>query len=203
MKTEIDENLIYSVHEEVAIEDFAEVSLLFLAEQLHLIKINKTARKIIDLMDGSTKIHQIIKKISTEFNMDEENIRPEILALILNMISENVIYPEVKLLKNGRKLMSKAPKFMANPDVSLRIEDDDGAILFNPDSDSTQIINPIGLEIWKFLERQPNTLAKVVSYIKDIYDDAPKDEVEKDVEDFIMNLHSKGFIGEIVDDETG
>lgn len=200
MSLRIDENLKYSVHEEVAIENFPEISLLFLSKQLRLIKINKTAGKIIDLMDGHNRIHEIIKKISSEFDMEEENVRLEVLELISNMISEGAIYPEVKLLKNGEKIMSKTPKFMANPDVSCRIEDEDGAILFNPDSDSTQIINPIGLEIWRFLERHPGTLSKVVSYIKDICENAPADEVKKDVNEFVMNLHSKGFIGEVIDE---
>ena len=97
--------------------------------------------------------------------------------------------------------MSDSTKFMANPDVSCRIEDEEGAILFNPDSDSTQVINPIGLDIWKSIERNPRTLSEVISHIVDIYENVPAENVEEDVEGFIMNLHSKGFIGEVVDEK--
>ena len=96
--------------------------------------------------------------------------------------------------------MNENNKFMANPDVSCRIEDEEGAILFNPNSDSTQVINPVGLDIWKSIERHPRLLSEVVAYIKDLYEDSPENEVEKDVEGFIMNLHAKGFIGEVVDE---
>ena len=91
---------------------------------------------------------------------------------------------------------------MANPDVSCRTEDEEGAILFNPDSDSTQVINPIGLDIWKSLERHPRTLSEVISHIMDIYENVPEDNIKEDIENFVMKLHSKGFIGEIIDDET-
>ncbi len=96
--------------------------------------------------------------------------------------------------------MNNEKKWLANPDVSCRIEDEDGAILFNPDTDSIQVINPIGLDIWRSVEKDPRTLSEVVSQIKEIYEDVPDDKVEKDVEEFINNLHIKGFIGEVADE---
>ena len=96
--------------------------------------------------------------------------------------------------------MSELKKWLANPDVSCRVEDEDGAILFNPDIDSTQVINPIGLDIWRLIEKHPKRIEQVVSDIKEMYEDAPKDKVEKDVEEFIKDLITKGFIGEIIDE---
>ena len=197
----IDQNLNYSVSPEVAIEDFSDISLLFLAGQLRLLEINSTAKSVLSLMNGLKNIKDIIKSISTNFNIDAEKISPEILDLIAIMISEGVIYPEVKLKKNGELNMSENTKFIANPDVSCRIEDEEGAILFNPDSDSTQVINPIGLDIWKSIERHPRTISEVISHIVDIYENVPSESVKEDVEGFIMNLHSKGFIGEVVDEK--
>lgn len=201
MSMKIDENLKYSVREEVAIEDFPDISLLFMAGQLRLLEINNTAKMVLNLMNGQKNIKEVIRNISIEFDIDAEKISPEIKDLIAYMISEGVIYPEVKLVKNGEINMSDSTKFMANPDVSCRIEDEEGAILFNPDSDSTQVINPIGLDIWKSIERNPRTLSEVISHIVDIYENVPAENVEEDVEGFIMNLHSKGFIGEVVDEK--
>ncbi len=195
----IDENLKFSISAEVAIEDFNEVSLVFLAEQLRLLEINRTTKTILDQMDGKTSAKDIIKGISAEFKEDKDKIKSDISEIILNMIFEGVIYPEVKFIKNGELNMSKKTKFLVNPDVSCRIEDDDGAILFNPDSDSAQIVNTIGLDIWRALEKLPKTLDEVVSNIKDIYENAPSDDVEKDVISFVKDLHAKGFIGEVVD----
>lgn len=96
--------------------------------------------------------------------------------------------------------MKNKKKYLANPDVSCRVEDEDGAILFNPDTDSTQVINTIGLDIWRSIEKDPKSLEDVVLYIKDIYEDVPESDVERDVEEFVLDLHGKGFIGELVDE---
>ena len=200
MPLRIDQELKYSINEEVAIEDFPDISLLFLASQLRLLEINNTTKRVLTLMDGRKSIQEIINKIGDEFYVYPEEINLEISEVIANMISEGVLYPNVELKVYGEINMSENTKFMANPDVSCRIEDEEGAILFNPDSDSTQVINPIGLDIWRSLERHPRSLSEVISHLKEIYEDVPEDNVGKDVEEFIKNLHSKGFIGEVVDE---
>jgi len=196
----IDQRLKYSVSGEVTVEEFPGAFLVFLARQLRLIEINRTAKMVLDLMDGERTIGEIVHRIASEFDIDENTVGIDVSGILFDMISEGVICPEVKLRINGELNMSENKKFMANPDVSCRIEDEDGAILFNPDSDSTQVINPIGLDIWRSVERHPRFLSEVVAHIKDLYEDAPENEVEKDVEEFVMNLHAKGFVGEVVDE---
>jgi len=200
MRLNVDENLKFFVRDEVAIEDFSDVSLLFLAEQLRLLEINSTTRDILKLMDGNRRVKEIIDEISDDFKKNRNDVEPEIVELIENMISEGVLYPNVKFKQSGEVNMGKITKFLTNPDVSCRIEDEDGAVLFNPDSDSAQIINQIGLDIWRSLEKHPRSLSEIISYIKSIYESAPEDDVRKDVEGFVMDLNSKGFIGEVVDE---
>jgi len=197
----IDKNLKYSVNEEVIIEEFPDTFLLFCAKKLKLLKINSVTKLILDLMNGVRSIGKIVETIAEKFELNKDDIAHDVSITVLKMISEDVIFPVVKIIYNGELDMDENTKLMANPDVSCRVEDEDGAILFNPDTDSTQIINPIGLDIWRALERHPKTLSDVVSHIKNLYNDAPSDQVSKDVEEFIMNLHTKGFIGEIVDEK--
>lgn len=89
--------------------------------------------------------------------------------------------------------------FIANPVVSCRIEGEDGAILFNPDTDDTLLINPSGLSIWKFLA-QPCTIDDIVSYLVMTFGGSlDHSAVKQDVETFIREL-APDFISEVDDD---
>jgi hypothetical protein len=196
----LNENFRYVLHEEAAIEDFDDGSLVFLCKQLQLIEINKTARKILEMMDGKQNLKKIIKSTALNFRISEEEAREDILRLVDEMGSKGVLKPIVKLRMNGRRKMEKKTNFLANPDVSFREENEDGALLFNPDTDALQIINPIGQLIWKFLTAHPRTRDDVIGHIKEMCEDVPDDKVEADVDEFLKDLHNKGFIGEVVDD---
>jgi hypothetical protein len=58
-----------------------------------------------------------------------------------------------------------------NPDVVLREEDPDGALLFNPDTNQIRVINSTGLFIWKHCD------------------------VEGQVKVFVYDMQSNGFLG--------
>jgi len=196
----LNENLRYMLPEEVAIEDFDDNSLVFLCMKLKLIEINKSARKILAWMDGKRNLRQIIQATAREFSITENEAREDIQKLVDDLGSKGVLKPKVKLRINGGRKMEKTSSFLANPDVSLREENDDGALLFNPDTDALLIINPIGELIWKFLTVYPRTRADVIEHLKEICDDVPADKVEADVDEFLKDLHNRGFIGEVVDD---
>ncbi len=181
-------------------EDFQNISLIFLADQMRLMEINPTARKVLDYTDSKKTIYEVTEQIQDELNVKSNSFRKDMLDLISTFIESGVLNTVVRLKYEGEFKMNETTKYMANPDVSCRIEDEDGAILFNPDNDSTQVVNPIGLDIWRSVEKLPRSLNEIVIHIKEIYEDAPEDQVEKDVENFILNLHSKGFIGEVVDE---
>ena len=85
---------------------------------------------------------------------------------------------------------------VANPTVSCRIEGEDGALLFNPDTDNTLLINPIGLSVWAFLA-QPHSVDDIVSYLTTLFSESPDHSVVmQDVEAFIGELAPE-FISEV------
>jgi len=85
---------------------------------------------------------------------------------------------------------------VANATVSCRIEGEDGALLFNPDTDNTLLINPVGLSVWTFLA-QPRTVDDIVSYLTTLFSDNPDHSVVKqDVETFIREL-VPDFVSEV------
>ncbi|MGZ4846516.1 MAG: PqqD family peptide modification chaperone [Halobacteriota archaeon] len=90
---------------------------------------------------------------------------------------------------------------VANPVVSCRVEREEGAVLFNPDTDDVLLINPTGLAIWKFLD-QPHAIDDIVSHLKSIFKGGQHlSEMKQDVEAFIREL-APDFIFEAVDDVT-
>ena len=85
-------------------------------------------------------------------------------------------------------------KFICNPDVVLREEDEDGALLFNPDTNQVKVINNTALFIWKLCDGS-RSLAEMIANLKEAFDEVPGDQVEKDVQDFIADMTGSGFIG--------
>ena len=91
-------------------------------------------------------------------------------------------------------------KWLVNPHVSCRVEDEDGAILYNPENDATQVINPVGLDIWRSIEKKSRTVSEIIMFLQKQYMEIPGDQVEKDVSEFVSNLSRRGFVGELLDD---
>lgn len=84
--------------------------------------------------------------------------------------------------------------FLCNPDVVLREEDEDGALLFNPDTNQVKVVNTTGLFIWQQCG-VARTLDEIVAEIQKAFDEVPPDEVAQDVKEFIDGMVATGFIG--------
>ncbi len=81
-----------------------------------------------------------------------------------------------------------------NPDVVLREEDPDGALLFNPDTNQIRVINTTGLFIWKHCDGKKD-LPSIVSSLKETFDGVPEAEVDNQVKAFVDDMKANGFLG--------
>ena len=90
--------------------------------------------------------------------------------------------------------MSIKELLVRNPDVVLREEDPDGALLFNPDTNQIRVINPTGLFIWKQCDGKKN-LPAIISALKDAFDGVPEKEVAGEVKTFVDDMRANGFLG--------
>ena len=88
--------------------------------------------------------------------------------------------------------------FLCNPDVVLREEDEDGGLLFNPDTNQVKVINSTGLFIWKQCS-QKKTLQSIVENIQKSFDEVPEAMVAEDAEAFLSEMIGTGFIGTVLD----
>jgi len=92
---------------------------------------------------------------------------------------------------------SVATCFLRNPDVVLREEDpDEGALLFNPDTNQVKVINTTGLFIWQQCG-MVRTFEEIVAEVQKGFDEVPSEQVAGDVQEFVDGMVATGFIGTV------
>jgi hypothetical protein len=94
----------------------------------------------------------------------------------------------------AKKIIPGETTFVRNPDVVLREEDPDGALLFNPDTNQIRVINTTGLFIWKHCNGKKDMPA-IVAALKKTFDGVPDGEVEEQVKTFVDDMTANGFLG--------
>jgi len=87
--------------------------------------------------------------------------------------------------------------YLCNPDVVLREEDEDGGLLFNPDTNDVRVINATGLFIWKQCLSQQEPAA-IIKALQETFEDAPLESVTADVQEFLADMLHSGFIGKVI-----
>ena len=190
MDSESISGLRFRLRDEAAIEDFGDRALVLLCDSLRMRAINRVARELLARLDGERTVQDI------SGDMEPEDVR----AALLEMERQGIVRRVVAWSQERPEPMSAA-KYLVNPDVSFRQEGDDGAILFNPDTDSLEVVNPVAAEIWTFLAA-PRTRAEVVAHLCAVCAGAAREQVEKDVEEFIGALVKKGFIGVVAEPDA-
>ena len=82
--------------------------------------------------------------------------------------------------------MSQNKHYQVNPVVSFG-DEEDGAVLYNPDTDQTSIVNVSGRELWTFLAT-PHTEREIVEHLIQEYSNVTMDQAAADVKQFIETL---------------
>jgi hypothetical protein len=77
--------------------------------------------------------------------------------------------------------------YRANEVVSCADEDEDGALLYNPDKDDSVLLNPSGRMIWALLS-SPRTLDEIAAQLVAAYPDITREQATQDADKFIQSL---------------
>ncbi len=85
-------------------------------------------------------------------------------------------------------------KFLRNPDVVLREEDEDGGLLFNPDTNQIKVLNPTGLFVWNLCNGN-NTASVMVEEMGKVFAEVPEEKVGKEIDNFLKEMVASGFVG--------
>jgi hypothetical protein len=86
--------------------------------------------------------------------------------------------------------------YIRNPDVVLREEDEDGALLFNPDTDQIRVLNLTGLFVWKSCDGSQD-LPGILAAMQDAFDQVPDDEVAAQIQEFVDEMVTAGFLSTV------
>ena len=90
-------------------------------------------------------------------------------------------------------------RYIRNPDVVLREEDPDGALLFNPDTNQIKVINTTGLFIWKICDGN-HKISAIVKALQESFENVPLEEASEQVRKYLDEMAATGFIGIKEDD---
>ena len=89
-------------------------------------------------------------------------------------------------------------RYTRNPDVVLREEDPDGALLFNPDTNQIRVLNTTGLFVWKLCDGSQD-LPGFAAAMQESFDQVPEDQVTAQVTEYVDDMVAAGFIGTVVE----
>lgn len=84
---------------------------------------------------------------------------------------------------------------LQNPDVVIREVDEDGALLFNPDTNRVRVVNRTGLFIWNLCEK-PSDVPSMLAGLKATFDEVPEADAPAQVEAYVADLLDGGFLGQ-------
>ena len=96
------------------------------------------------------------------------------------------------------EISSTSLRYTRNPDVVLREEDPDGALLFNPDTNQIRVLNTTGLFVWKLCDGSQG-LPGFVATMQESFDQVPEDQVTAQVAEYVDDMVAAGFIGTVVE----
>ena len=85
-------------------------------------------------------------------------------------------------------------RYLRNPDVVVREEDIDGALIFNPDTNQIRVLNVTGFFVWQSCDGT-RSASDIIESLKGSFDGVPEDQVIGHVTEFIDDLMAAGFIG--------
>jgi len=192
---------IYKLSKNAVLETFEDGGLVLILPERRLVELNPSAVEIIRLLDGFRTPEQVADEIAKSndigHNISVTQINQDVLELCEELNQSGVLELQPDLQESLNMTTAVATQFLRNPDVVLREEDpDEGALLFNPDTNQVKVINTTGLFIWQQCG-EARTLDEIVAEVQKGFDEVPSEQVAQDVQEFVDGMLATGFIGTV------
>jgi hypothetical protein len=166
------------------------------------VELNPTAVTIVSLLDGIRTPEQVADEIVKHHDISHDismtQAIQDVLELCVELNQNGVLEIQPDIQESVDMTTAVATQFLRNPDVVLREEDpDEGALLFNPDTNQVKVINTTGFFIWQQCS-VARTLDEIVAEVQKGFDEIPSEQVAQDVQEFVDGMLATGFIGTVV-----
>lgn len=182
---------VFVLARHVAVEYFDDSALVLDMRQQTLTELDASQGWALSQLDGQSTMPQVASNYAANFVVAYD----EALEAVRTVCEKLVEKRALRLVRGSWKGNGMgATRYIQNPDVNLRDEDEDGALLFNPDTGKVQLLNSTGFYIWK-LCAEGSTVDELVAAFKADFEEVPEDQVVADVEEFVDYMMDSGFIG--------
>ncbi len=84
-------------------------------------------------------------------------------------------------------------RLAVNPNLVLRVEDDNCGLLFDPDSGTVQMLNDTAIEIWQRLDGN-RTLREILDSLQQVYEEITP-EADQQMLRLVNQLAAMGAVG--------
>lgn len=188
--------IIYRLGSQVAFEAFENGGLVLKLADRTLTELNPTARDVMLLTDSRRSQVQVAEALAAQYDISGDEALADVAQIYRQLLAQKILEPVLfPTGKDGPAMTDlAATQYICNPDVVLREEDEDGGLLFNPDTNQVKVVNATGLYIWQKFA-QACSAEDVVAGIQQEFEDVPAEEVAADVQAFLDEMVQTGFIG--------
>jgi hypothetical protein len=192
---------VFRLCPQAVMEGFEEGALLLRLEDRHLFELNPVTHFILLQTDGQRDAVHVADALAEAFQISHAEALQETISSYGQLSAQGVI-EVVEPGQDGKEIssMEEAPavarRYIRNPDVVLREEDEEGGLLFNPDTGQIRVINPTSLFIWQQCDGTRD-LDEIATAMQEAFDEeVPSvDQLVEDVRGFVEEMVETGFIG--------
>ena len=191
------EQSCFQMADGIAVEKFDSGWLIFNAETMMIYALDEIGFTIFEEICSGHSIASASVLLSNIYDAAEVEILSDVLMLSTEweqnrIIKRIIILNDIENSDNGRR-------FVGKPGVSCRVEEPDGAILYDPQQNAFHVLNPTGLVIWQLLENRPS-VKELVYELSQEFAEIPLNEVVMDIEQFLEDLIETSFVFEVTDE---
>jgi hypothetical protein len=174
----------FIINPDLLIENFENGALLLNKKTREMIDVSSDENWLLSQVEKKNGRDKIIKSFSRKNGALRKKNNIHVDNIYRDLINKNVLVDHGEFMKK---------KYVQNPVVNLREEDDDGALLFNPDSNRIRLLNNTGFFIWKLCASE-KSLDELADAVRQEYIDAPKEQLDEDMKNFLDEMVGIGFI---------
>lgn len=184
---------VLKLKDNIAVEYFENKALVLNLNSRILLELDIKESWVLSQIISNFSLKQLTENYINKFSMLIDKGIKDVMLICGKFWDQQLLCPVKNTLKG---VFMDNTYYIQNPDVNIREEDEDGALLFNPDMDQVQLVSKTGFYIWKLCAKE-HSVTDIVNAFKNDYDEVPEQEVIADVEEFINKMAGAGFLGTV------